>query len=156
MTTAPPPSRPGHRPALVGAAVRSAFVGTLAAGLATAAVASVAAGGAAAAGALAGTAMVCVFFGFGAVVLNVVAALTPAISLLVALLTYTLQVTLMGVVLLALRRSGALVSAVDARWLAGAVIGGTLVWLGGQIYAHKHSREPLYDLAPTQPQAGAR
>jgi ATP synthase protein I len=156
MTTAPPPSRPGDRPALVGPVVRTAFVGTLAAGLAAVALAAVAAGGAAAAGVLVGTAMVCVFFGFGAVVLNVVAALTPAVSLLVALLTYTLQVTLMGVVLLALRRSGALVSAVDARWLAGTVIGGTLVWLGAQIYAHMHSREPLYDLAPTHPQAGAR
>jgi hypothetical protein len=65
-------------------------------------------------------------------------------------------VTLMGVVFLALRQSGALGSSVDARWVAGTVIGGTLVWLGGQIYAHMHTREPLYDLAPTHPEPGAR
>ncbi len=156
MTTAQPPTRSGDRPARVGTGAGPAFLVTLGAGVVLVVVAALVGGGPAAAGTGVGTAMVCVFFGFGAVVLGVVAAVTPAASLLVALLTYTLQVVLMGMVFVVLARSGALGTTVDAGWLAGTVIGGTLLWLGAQIYAHAHARQPLYDLPPNGTQEGAR
>ena len=46
-------------------------------------------------------------FGFGSFVVNTVAALMPTAALLVALLTYTLQVVAMGLVFVALSGSGA-------------------------------------------------
>jgi ATP synthase protein I len=145
---------------MVGAAVRRALVRSMLAtaglGLVAVGVAALATGSAGAAGAALGTGMVCAFFGFGSLVLALVSSVSPAASLLVALLTYTLQVVLVGLVFAALNRSGALGSSIDGGWLAGTLIGGTLVWLGTQIVAHVRTREPLYDLPPNGPQAGAR
>jgi ATP synthase protein I len=87
-----------------------------------------------------------VFFGFGALTVNAVAAVSPAASLLVALLTYVLQVVAVGVVFLALDASGALGTTVDAGWVAGTVIAATLCWLVAQILAATRSRQPIYDL----------
>lgn len=156
MTTAPPPPQPRPRAALAGAAVRAAFVVSLAAGLLAVLAGALIGGSSAALAAALGTGLVLVVFGFSALVVGAVATLSPAASLPVALLTYALQVLLMGVVLLALKRTGTLGGAVDPAWLSGTLIGGTLVWTVAQIRAHVRSREPLYDLAPTGPQAGAR
>ena len=156
MTTAPPPPGSGSRPALVGPVVRKAFVWTLAAGVLAAVAAALLSGGPAALGAAIGAGLVCAFFGFGALVLGVVATASPAASLLVALLTYTLQVVLVGMVFVALGRSGVLDKTVDAGWLGGTVIAGTLVWLVAQIVAHTRTRQPLYDLPSHGPEAGAR
>jgi ATP synthase protein I len=90
------------------------------------------------------------------VVLNAVSALVPSASLLVALLTYTLKVTLLAVVFLALSRSGALEGAVDAGWLGGTVIACTMAWLVSQIFFHVRVRQPLYDLPSARPEASAR
>jgi ATP synthase protein I len=79
-------------------------------------------------GALVGSAIVCGFFLFGMVSTNLVAAYAPRLALFVALLTYTLQVLLLGVVLVGLTRSGATERTLDVRWLAGVVIAGTLTW----------------------------
>ncbi len=156
MTTAPPPPQPRPRAALVGAAVRAAFGVTLGAGVLAVVVGALTGGSSAAAAAALGTGLVCVVFGLSALVVGAVASVSPAASLPVALLTYALQVLLMGVVLLALKRTGTLGSAVDARWLSGTLIAGTLVWTAAQVRAHVRAREPLYDLARTRPQAGAR
>ena len=96
-------------------------------------------GSAAAYGALVGTA-------------RVVGVLMPAAALLVALLTYTLQVVVMGLVFVALKGSGLLESTLDRRWLAGAVIAGTFGWIAAQIVLSMRARIPAYDL----PEAGAR
>lgn len=90
--------------------------------------------------------MVCGFFATGTVVLDVVASLAPATSLLVALLTYTLQVVLVGLVFVALNRSGMLEDTVDARWLGATVIAGTLGWLVAQVVATMRTRIPVYEL----------
>ena len=70
------------------------------------------------------------FFSFGAVSVNLVATVAPRASMLVALMTYTLQVLMLALVLVAVSRSGASPETLDVRWLAGAVIAGTLVWMG--------------------------
>ena len=128
---------------------------TVALGLVALLVAALTTGSSGVAGTGIGLATVCSFFGLGTVVLALVAAISPAASLLVALLTYTLQVVLVGLLFVALRRSGALGSGIDAGWLSGTLIVGTLVWVATQVLAHTRSRQPVYDLPSDGPQAGS-
>ena len=116
------------------------------AGLVLVVTAALVAGSPGAAGAAIGAAMVCVVFAFGAVVLGVVAMVAPAAFMLVAFLTYTLQVVLVGVGYLALRSGNALEGPVDARWLSGAVIACTLAWTIAQIAGFTRARVPVYEL----------
>ena len=125
--------------------MRVAFGCTLAVGLLAVTTAALTAGSAAALGALVGSALVLGFFGLGASVVNAVASVSPTASLLVALLTYALEVVALGAVFVALRRSGALAGTVDRGWLGGVVIAATLVWLVSQIFAETRSRHPIYD-----------
>jgi ATP synthase protein I len=88
----------------------------------------------------------------------------PSAALVVALLTYVLQVVLMGVVFLALDQSGQLDEGIDRAWLAGTIIGGTMVWLLVQVVLETTRRIPAYDLPESpvasggghRPQAGER
>jgi len=91
-------------------------------------------------------------------VLDAVAALAPAASLMVALLTYTLQVVLVGAVFVGLRRSGLLEQAIDPRWLGGTVIAATLIWLTVQVVASLRTRIPVYELGVSNrlPEPAAR
>jgi ATP synthase protein I len=109
-----------------------------------------------AAGAAIGATMVCLVFALGAVVLGFVALIAPAASLLVALLTYTLQVVLVGMVYVALSSSGTLGGSVDARWLSGAVIACTLTWTVTQVIVSTRVRQPVYDLPAQGPEASVR
>jgi ATP synthase protein I len=142
-----------HRPATVGGQVRATLLVTAGLGLVGTVLGALVGGSPAAVGAAVGFAMVLVFFGTGAVVVNAVASVSPAASMLVALLTYTLQVVLVGVVFAALDRSGALDGPVDRAWAGGAVVVATLVWLVSHIRAATRSRQPLYDL-PERPSEG--
>lgn len=115
-------------------------------GLVAALVGAFVSGSEAALGALIGTLLVVGVLGFGSFVVNVVAGLMPAAALMVAVLTYTLQVVLMGLVFAILSESGLLDSDVDRGWLAGAVIGGTAIWLVSQVVLMTRRRIPVYDL----------
>jgi ATP synthase protein I len=168
MTTAPQATSPGHRPGAAGPVVRRALLATAVLGLLLVLVAALLSGAPAALGAAIGTTMVVVFFAAGAVVLDTVATLAPAASLLVALLTYTLNVVLVAVFFVVMNRSGLLERDVDARWLAGGVIAATLVWLTAQVVATMRARIPVYELgssnrpdtgrsaAPEAPEANER
>lgn len=125
--------------------MRVAFGATLAAGLVTVTIAALAAGSAAALGAVVGFLLVLGFFGLGAALVNAVASVSPTASLLVALLTYTLEVVALGAVFVALRRSGALAETVDPGWVGSVVIAATLLWLVAQTIAEARSRQPIYD-----------
>lgn len=103
-------------------------------------------GSAAALGVLVGTALVVVVLVGGSVLVNVVAGLLPTASLLVALLTFTLQLLLVLLVFVGLERSGLLDGTLDRRWLGGTVIGATMLWLAVQVRLHTTAREPAYDL----------
>jgi ATP synthase protein I len=127
---------------LVGAAA-----GALVVTVAVVVAGAIAGGAPAAYGALVGALLVLVVFGLGAFAVNAVATWMPAASMLVALLTYTLQVLVLGLVFWALRGSGALGSTLDARWLAAAVIAGTLAWLTVQVVQATRQRIPVYELA---------
>lgn len=115
-------------------------------GLGAAVVGGFVAGSSAAYAALVGTALVLAVLGFGSTVVNTVAGLMPAASLMVALLTYVLQVVLMALVFAALSGSGLLDDTLDREWLAGVVIGGTFVWLTAQVVLTTRVRIPVYDL----------
>ncbi|MGZ5418136.1 MAG: hypothetical protein ACXWDI_13230 [Nocardioides sp.] len=155
MTTAPQTTRSGPRPGSVGPVVLKALGTTLAVGLILGLVAGLTGGAPAVIGVAVGTLMVCLFFALGAIVLDVVATLAPAASLLIALLTYTLKVVLIGLVFVGLKRSGLLEDSIDARWLGGAVIAGTLAWLAAQVFASTRLRIPAYDLPSREaPAAG--
>lgn len=80
-------------------------------------------------GALVGAAMVAGFFLFGTLSTSLAAAYAPRLALFVALLTYTLQVVLLGLVLVVLTGSDAASRSIDVRWLAAVVIAGTLAWM---------------------------
>lgn len=152
MTTATQHATPraGAR-VLLGAALVA-----LGAGLVISLVGAFMAGSAAAYGALVGTLLAVGVFALGAFTVNVVAAMVPSASLLVAMLTYTLQVVLMALVLVALSRSGALDGGLARDWLAGAVIAATLLWLVCQIVLVTRARIPAYDVPASAPEAGAR
>src|SRR5262245_53436755 len=113
MTTA----TPGFRTALVAPGVRGPALAVLVVGIAAVVAAALFSSKEAVLGAAIGTLLVLFFFGFGALTVNVVAGLFPAASLLVAVLTYTLEVVLLGLVFSALTSSGATEKDVDAKWL---------------------------------------
>lgn len=140
---------------LAGAAVAALSLGALATVLG-----AVTAGSGAAYGALVGTVLVVTVFGVGSTVVNTVAGLMPSASLLVALLTYTLQVVLMGLVFAGLSGSGLLDDTLDREWLAGVVIAGTFGWLGTQVVLTTRLRIPVYEPVrtgvPTERQGGDR
>ena len=126
---------------LAGAALAALLLG-----LAASLLGALTEGSTAAYGALAGTALVVGVFGFGAVVVDTAAGVLPAASLLVALLTYTLQVVVMGLALVVLSDSGLLDTTLDRQWLAGVVIAGTFGWLATQLVLTTRRRIPVYDL----------
>jgi hypothetical protein len=157
MTTAQPHTGPASRTTTpVGPAVLGALSATTAVGLVAVVLAAFLAGTPAVLGAAIAVAMVLVFFGFGAFVVGAAAALAPAASLLVALLTYTLKVLLIGLVFLGLTRSGALEHTVDAGWLGGTVIAGTITWMTSQIVFSTRARQPVYDLPSGEEEASVR
>jgi ATP synthase protein I len=124
MTTAIPRQEPALRVPGVGRALAVTFlVGIAAAGLAL-----VIAGDEQLVGALVGTAVVAVFFLFGMLNTALAAAFAPRTALMVAMLTYTIQVVGLGVLLAALVRSGVAGDQLDIRWLGGTVIVGALGW----------------------------
>ena len=112
------------------------------------------AGGAGFLAALIGAVVVVTVLFSGALVVTVVADLMPAASLMVALMTYTLQMALLALVLIPLSRSEWSSRELDAPWLAAAVIGGALVWTVAQVVLATRARIPVYDL-PARPPAQA-
>lgn len=111
-------------------------------------------------GLAAGGLAVLVVLAAGTAVVHTVAGLAPAASLLVALLTYTLQVIVLALVVTALGRSGLAGETVSREGFAVGVVAATLVWLTAQIWRSTQVRLPAYDLPAVgegpHPEAGAR
>lgn len=119
---------PQHGPSMRVSGLRTALTATAVVALVAGLAAVLLAGGPQLAGALAGAALVAGFFLFGTLSTSLAAAYAPSTALMVALLTYTSQVVLLGLVLVGLERSGATPDSLDVRWLAGTVIAGTVCW----------------------------
>jgi ATP synthase protein I len=131
---------------LLGAALAAVGVGILVVALGAAL-----GGRSGALGAAIGAGLVITVLALGSFVVHVVAAAMPSASLLVALLTYALQIAVMAAVFVSLDRSGDLGPVVDREWLAGGVIAGTLVWVAAQTWLSTKARIPLYDLPQPAP-----
>lgn len=129
---------------------------TLVLGLLLAVVGGLTAGRPAAWGALLGTLLIVVVATGGSLVVNAVAGVLPTASLLVALLTYTLQLLVVLLALTALERSGLLASSLDRAWVGGAAIAAVLVWLATQVMLALGARIPAYDLPPVPSDRGVR
>jgi ATP synthase protein I len=138
MTTETPRQHPSLRVPGVGPAlVVTALVGALACGLAV-----VLEGRPQVVGAACGAAVVAVFFAFGMLNTAVAATFAPRSSLLVALVTYTVQVVALGLLLSALTRSETTASQLDVRWLGATVIAGAVGW--SLALVHDALRRPLH------------
>ena len=144
MTTAT--SRPVLGPALVSAA----------GGVLLTVVGALISGAGAAMGAAMGATVVVTVFAFGAAAVGLVARAVPSLSLVLALLTYTLQVVVVTAVFAGLARAGAFDAGIAREWLAAAVIGSTLVWTAAQLVDHVRARVLLYDLPSHRTEASVR
>lgn len=107
---------------------------------------AVIAGGPAALGALLGGAIALGFFAFGSLVVAAATKMAPEASLLVALMTYTLQVVLVAGVFVAIGASGVVGDEISGGWLAGGVVAATVAWTVGQLVASSRARIPVYDV----------
>ena len=104
---------------VVGAAVAAAGAGL---GLAVA-------GPPQALGAALGAGLMTAFYVVGTVTVSLVTAYAPRASLLVALLTYVLQVAALALVLSEVQESTSAGGTVDVAWVGGGVVVATVVWL---------------------------
>ncbi|KRF15355.1 hypothetical protein ASG90_11630 [Nocardioides sp. Soil797] len=129
-----------------GSVLLGAAVGAFSLGLVASLIGALVSGSAAAYGALAGTVIVVLVFAGGASLVNLVAGINPAASLLIALLTYALQVLLIGMIFYVIADSGLVGDVLAAGWLAGAVIVGTIGWMVCQIMLATRLRLPAYEL----------
>ncbi len=111
---------------------------------------------AAALGALAGGGLALLVFAFGTSVVHVVSGLMPSMSLMLALLTYALQLMVMAMVLVALETSGVAGDALSRGWFTTGVILITLMWMAAQVWLFTKLRIPLYDLSRSYAPGGER
>ena len=80
-------------------------------------------------GAVLGAGLMTAFYLLGTVTVALVTAYAPRASLLVALLTYVLQVAALALVLAEVQASEEAGTAVDVAWVGGAVVVATVLWL---------------------------
>lgn len=97
------------------------------------------------AGALAGTVLVTGFFGVGFLVDRRTRRLAPSAVMGVAMMTYLVKVTLLAVVLVALKGT----TAFNTTAFAVVVITLTVVWLGGEVRAFTRARFRYVEPAAT-------
>ena len=129
MTTTAAPQERTPRVLLAGS---SAVLGTT---VVVTVLAATTADGAGVRGAVLGGAIVLGFFVFGTVSVGFAARLVPATALMVAMLTYTLQVVVIGLVFVALKQSDVFDHDLSDAWLAAGLIAGTFAWMVAQLVA---------------------
>jgi ATP synthase protein I len=122
----------------------SAALATMAAGLTLVALAAVLAGSRAAWGVVLGVLVGTLVLFAGSAVVDLVAGIAPSASLLVALLTYALQLLAMGVFFVAVQRSAGLRDLVDRTWVGAGVLAVAMVWTVAQIALVSRRRIPAF------------
>lgn len=103
-------------------------------------------GSAAGLGALVGGGIVTGFLVSGSAVVNAAVRMAPQAAMVVAMMTYTLQVVLVLIVFIALSESGLVGDRLASGWVAGGVIAAALSWTVGQLVASARARIPAYDI----------
>lgn len=135
--------------------LRAGVLGVLAATAVVTVVALLAADGSAVRSALVGGGLVVVFFAFGAVNVGIAARIAPGTAMLVALVTYTMQVVLVLLAFVALRRSDAFEETLTEGWLAAGLIIGTLVWMTAQVVTTLRTPIPPWEPSDQAQEVGA-
>lgn len=141
MTTeSKPPTRTGSSPLVVawGSGAVAVLLLVVLAGLTD--------GRPAVVGAAVGGVLTLLVFGFGLAIVSTVARLVPSASLLVALMTYALQLLVLALVVAAIGRADVGPDALRPSWFAAGVIAVTLLWLAGQVLSATRQRIPVYEL----------
>lgn len=103
-------------------------------------------GGEAAAAAAVGAGLVLLVVSFGTLSLHVVASAMPAMSLLVALVTYVTQLAIVLLVFLAITRGDVFSSDQARGWLAASMVLATVVWTAAHLVLTARQRAPYFDL----------
>lgn len=142
MTTA---QTSGQRPGLA-LLVRTSLIPTVASGAASGLVFLTVEGAAGLAGAVAGALLVVGFFGIGRLVLEVMRIAEPSVYLIIALLTYGLQLLGLIAIFAVLESDPSWHDRLSETALGVTTIGCTLVWTTGLVVASRRERTPLYDL----------
>lgn len=142
MTTA------SHEPARdPGAAVLGGtFLLTCAASVAVVVVAAIVGGEHAVTAAAVGSVVTLLVMGFGSYVVHVTAKAVPGLSLMVALMTYALQLVVMIAFFSVLAGSGEFGEAVRTPWLVAGVATAVVGWTTAQIRLAGKARVLAYDL----------
>lgn len=104
------------------------------------------AGGRALVGALLGFAAVVIFFSIGQAVEVVACELEPVQGMGIVLASYAIRVAGIGAGLWFLLEHPTIGPAVDAGWLAAAVIVTVLAWTSGVVLTASRQRVPVYDI----------
>lgn len=107
-------------------------------------------------GAAAGGALTLVVFALGTSLVSLVARVMPSASLMVALLTYVLQLLVLAVVIVGLDRADLDAGTFSRAWFAAGVIVVTLLWMVGQLVTATRQRIPAFDLPDSDPAGDAR
>lgn len=111
-------------------------------------------GRAAVVGAATGGVLTLLVFALGIALVDLVARVMPRASLLVALLTYVLQLLVLAVCIAAIDRAGIGQDTLARGWFAAGVIAVTLLWMAGQLVAATRQRIPAWDPSPSTPVEG--
>ena len=96
-------------------------------------------------GVAAGGVLTLAVFTLGVAVVGFVARLLPGASLLVALMTYVLQLLVLALVVAAIDGADLGAETLSRGWFAAGVIAVTLTWVAGQLVAATRQRIPVYD-----------
>jgi ATP synthase protein I len=105
-------------------------------------------------GGLAGAGVTLLVLATGFATVDLVAGLMPTMSLIVALMTYTLQVVLLAALMVVLRGADDIGSTLTPGWFAAGVITVAMSWTVCLVVHAMRARIPLYDL-PERPSATA-
>lgn len=143
MTTESKQSAPRGVSPLLGAAAASALLVVI-----LVPVGALVSGPPGALGALVGGGLGVAVFAFGTGVVHVVSDLLPSASLLLALLTYLLQLLVVAAVATGLETSGVAGESLSRGWFGAGIIAVALWWLAVQVWLFTRLRIPAYDLAP--------
>jgi ATP synthase protein I len=109
-------------------------------------------------GVVAGAGLALLVLATGLVVVDLVATVLPSASMLVALLTYTLEVVALGALLVAFSRAEGLAETLAPRWLGAGLVAVALAWTVALVVHATRARVPVYDLpagAPVDGPAGS-
>ncbi len=96
-------------------------------------------------GAAVGALCVVAFFGFGQLVLQVFRDIAPSLLLVIALMTYLLQVVALVAVYVAIQDNQAWQAAISTTALGVTAIVTTMVWMAGLVHAARRERIPLFE-----------